>query len=259
MLIQRQDQMPAGPERRFLILPGGLQVRADRDDPLIGGYAAVFDQWTDIMGLFKERVRPGAFKKTIQEADVRALLNHDASFVLGRNKADTLELQEDQKGLRYEIKPPGTQWAKDLAVSIERGDINQSSFAFEVVKETWDHDNEERSLLELKLYDVSVVTYPAYEDTVAQVRSLFPGFGNTLQPLTGLLLKASRGVRLNEDDRAAIEEHYEWLRSFFAKHDPEPAASTDHSAADDEPVIDHSHQWAQEQARMLEKILQFHT
>lgn len=134
----------------------------------IVGYAAVFNSTTDI-GFFRERIAPGAFSAAIARDDVRALVNHSDSRVLGRNKSGTLRLFEDERGLRYEIDAPDTQEARDLLVLMDRGDINQSSFAFVATSETWDETGDKplRTVNEVRLYDVSVVTYPAYEDTEA--------------------------------------------------------------------------------------------
>lgn len=156
-------------ERRFL--PIG-EMRVDQEGS-IEGYAAVFNQWADL-GFFREKIRKGAFKKTIQEADVRALFNHDPNYVLGRNKAETLDLAEDDHGLQFRVNPPDAGWARDLATSIQRGDINQASFGFNVIRDQWDHeaDPAERELVEVRLFDVSVVTYPAYPQTEVTARSL---------------------------------------------------------------------------------------
>ena len=159
-------------ERRF---PRTAEIRVDSSNgaPKIIGYAAVFDVWTDIGGLFKERVKQGAFAKTIKESDIRALMNHDENRVLGRNKANTLSLHEDKKGLAVEIDPVQSQWADDLMKSMRRGDIDQMSFGFLVNKHELDYERDERTLVDVTLFDVSVVTYPAYPTTTAEVRSLF--------------------------------------------------------------------------------------
>lgn len=149
-------------------------VRAEGDAPKIVGHAAIFDSPTQIGSSrwgWMEVVRPGAFAESIKEDDVRGLFNHDPNIILGRNKAGTLELSEDDKGLAYTITPPETQWARDLLESIDRGDVSGSSFSFEVKEQRWtqfDDDDDkldERELLELKLWDVSPVTFPAYPDT----------------------------------------------------------------------------------------------
>lgn len=156
----------------------GLEVRESDGAASISGYAAVFDQETVIGDWYREVVRPGAFKKTLSEgADVRALWNHDTNYVLGRTKANTLELSEDKKGLKTKITPPDTQWSRDLLESIRRGDVSQMSFGFRVIQDNWvrprkadDEKLELRELLEVELFDVSPVTFPAYEGTSISVR-----------------------------------------------------------------------------------------
>lgn len=161
-------------ERSFSL--SELRVDAQTGQPpKIVGYAAVFDAVSDDLGGFKEKIKPGAFKKTLKEADVRALFNHDQNYVLGRTKSGTLNLSEDARGLRIEITPPDTQWARDLMESMRRGDVDQMSFAFRSVRDNWGHDSELyplRTLEEVQLYDVSPVTFPAYPQTTAQVREL---------------------------------------------------------------------------------------
>lgn len=152
-----------------------IEVRANQEGTgEIVGHAAVFNQLSEDLGQFREMIAPGAFKKTINEADVRALWNHDPNFVLGRTKNGTLELKEDEKGLAIKIKPPDTQWARDLMVSIQRGDVDQMSFGFRAIKEDWKTENDEliRVLQEVELFDVSPVTFPAYPTTDVQMRKL---------------------------------------------------------------------------------------
>lgn len=151
-----------------------VEARAEDEGRKIIGYAALYDSPTDIGGMFREQIARGAFAEAIGRDDVRALIDHDASRVLGRTTAGTLRLSEDDKGLRVEIDPPDTQIARDLMVSLERGDINQMSFAFRVEQEQWDFDQEPpmRTVRAVELLDVSAVTYPAYEDTEVGLRSL---------------------------------------------------------------------------------------
>lgn len=162
-------------ERR--IVDAQLEVRAAQDAPAkLIGYAAVFNRDTVIAGYFRERIAPGAFSAAIQEDDVRALFNHDPNFVLGRTTSGTLALSEDETGLLYEVDPPDTQIARDLMTSIKRGDVSQSSFGFQVVREEWRTPENRaelptRTILEARLFDVSPVTYPAYEETTAEARA----------------------------------------------------------------------------------------
>jgi HK97 family phage prohead protease len=139
----------------------------------IEGHAAMFEKLSESMFGFREKIAPGAFAQSIKKDDIRALFNHDANYVLGRNKAKTLSLKEDDLGLAIEIDPPDTQWARDLQESIKRGDISQMSFGFVVEEDEWEHFKGKESIRTLKkvqLFDVSPVTYPAYPQTSVAVR-----------------------------------------------------------------------------------------
>ena len=161
-------------ERRIVI--GELRATKAADGPSkIAGHAAKFDVLSEDLGGFRERIAPGAFAKTIQSGDIRALWNHDANFVLGRNKSGTLRLSEDSAGLAWECDAPQTQLIRDMVLApIERGDVNQCSFGFYTLNDKWAKVDGEwiRTLLEVDLFDVSPVTYPAYTSTDVAVRSL---------------------------------------------------------------------------------------
>lgn len=154
---------------------GELRTITD-DDGLrhIIGYAAVFNSLSEDLGGFREKIDPGAFANSINSDDVRALWNHDSNYILGRNKSGTLTLAEDQRGLKIDITPPDSQWARDLMTSIERGDVSQMSFGFRTVEQRWEgeYPDETRTLMEVQLFDVSPVTFPAYPDTSIGLRSL---------------------------------------------------------------------------------------
>lgn len=164
------------PEKRAFTATLSIETRdGDTAGKLIRGHAAVFDTLSENLGGFREKIAPGAFDDVLDD-DVRALFNHDPNHILGRSKAGTLILAVDAKGLTYEIDPPDTGTARDLLVSIERGDVNQSSFAFTVENDSWDEDEEGRWIRTVhkvrRLYDVSPVTYPAYPEAGAGLRSL---------------------------------------------------------------------------------------
>jgi hypothetical protein len=155
-----------------------FEIRAAAAGNTLVGHAAVFNVEAVIAGMFREIIAPRAFRKSIKESDVRALFNHDPAHVLGRNKAGTLRLSEDEVGLSYEVDLPDTQTARDLWTSIDRGDITQSSFAFETVRELRAEPDSEAgetlplfTVKEARLWDVSPVTYPAYEQTDVVARS----------------------------------------------------------------------------------------
>lgn len=152
--------------------------RRSASDPIpFTGHAAVYGQRTWIgppKWGFYEEVDRDAFTKTITEGDVRFLINHDPNLLLARTKADTLDLASDSFGLLTRAQMAPTSYGNDLAISLERGDISQMSFGFETVRDQWetlDNGDEVRTLLEVKLFDVSVVTYPAYEGTDAAMRA----------------------------------------------------------------------------------------
>ncbi len=177
-------------DREDRTLHAGLSELRASDDEVrkIGGYAALFNATSDDLYFGEETIEPGAFTKTLKEADVRALWNHDTNFVLGRNKAKTLTLREDDKGLFYEALTPDTTWARDLAVSIDRGDVTQSSFGFRTIRDEWHQvdDVNTRRILEVELFDVSPVTFPAYPQTDVAVRSLLRHEGAKDEEIEGL-------------------------------------------------------------------------
>lgn len=141
------------------------------------GYAAVFDQETDIGGYFREKVAKGAFAEAIGRDDIHALFNHDYQHVLGRAKAGTLRLSEDDHGLKVEITLPDTQTARDLAENIRAGNIDQMSFAFTMQGglQEWDEtgDTPIRTIKKVgELWEVSIVPRGAYPTTEIGLRSL---------------------------------------------------------------------------------------
>jgi HK97 family phage prohead protease len=151
-----------------------FRIDSENEHPVMKGHAAMFDSSSEDLGGFRERIAPGAFSKSLESADIRALFNHDSNIVLGRNKSGTLRLKEDKTGLAIEIDPPDTQAARDLIISMKRGDINQMSFGFRTIADKWAKLDGEwtRTLLEVDLFDVSPVTYPAYLLTDISVRSM---------------------------------------------------------------------------------------
>ena len=163
-----------------------VEERAKGEAPSLVGYAAVFNRLSEDLGGFREKIAPGAFRSAIKTSDTRALWNHDSNFVLGRKSAGTLSLREDKEGLRVEIAPPDTQWARDLMVSIDRGDVSQMSFGFVAEKDSWEEKQNQppiRTLEKIReLPDVSPVTYPAYPDTQVAMRSLEQWRDNSQPP-----------------------------------------------------------------------------
>lgn len=151
-----------------------LNVEKREDESrFIRGHAAVFNQ-IESGGWYREQVAPGAFKNSLKQDDIRALWNHKTEFVLGRNKAGTLSLKEDDTGLYVEINPPDTQIGRDAIVSIDRGDVSQMSFGFIVKKATWTEFEDEddlRTIEDVELWEVSPVTFPFYPQTDVSVKA----------------------------------------------------------------------------------------
>lgn len=150
------------------------QVEADGDTVKVSGYAAVFDQETDIGGMFREKIAPGAFKGALKRDDVVFLINHDG-LPLARTRSGTLSLREDKHGLFIESEldtsDPDVQ---SIIPKMKRGDLDKMSFAFMPTRQEWDESEEIplRTITEAALYDVSIVTSPAYEGTDIGLRSL---------------------------------------------------------------------------------------
>ncbi|MCE5270828.1 HK97 family phage prohead protease [bacterium] len=165
-------------ERREI--PLQLEIRQnDTGKRVVRGYAAKFNAWSETLGgWYREKIQPGAFANSLKANDVRSFFNHDPNFVIGRMSAGTLSLLEDVEGLFMEAELPDTQWARDLAVSIERGDITGQSFQFRVVAQAWKEPDKggnqiaERTLIEVDLIEVGPVAVPAYPDTTVALRSL---------------------------------------------------------------------------------------
>jgi len=161
------------PEKRRI--DSEIEVRQDGSDPVITGYAAVYNKPSRDFGGWVEIVAPGAFDRALSEKqDVIAKFEHEGGLsTLGRVSAGTLSLRSDRRGLLYTITPPNTQTGRDVVELIRRGDIKQSSFAFVPRQEKWqsNKDPNVRTLIDVDLFDVSPVAEPAYPDTTVAVRS----------------------------------------------------------------------------------------
>ena len=161
-------------QRRALISPTKFNTREDGEALYIEGYFAVFNSTYEIWNDATESIAPGAFTETLKDADVRALINHDTRLVLGRTKAETLELREDDHGLWGRVLiNPNDQDAMNLYERVKRGDVDQCSFGFEIIREETEISDDGSihwTIREVKLYEVSVCTFPAYEETEVSAR-----------------------------------------------------------------------------------------
>ena len=190
------------------------EIRAAEDGKKLIGYAAVFNSLSQNLGGFREKIDPGTFKRSIQSgADIRALFNHDPNFVIGRSVAKTLTVSEDGRGLKVEIVPPDTQWAKDLTASISRGDISQMSFGFRVVKDAWEKKTDEniRTLQDVDLIDVSPVTFPAYPNTAITARSFMKETGLDIDEIEKVFVRVQHKLPLDDKDREVLHRSVETL------------------------------------------------
>ncbi len=199
-------------ERRFCETK--LEVRQVEGVKVIEGHAAVFNTLSLPMFGFVESIRPGAFTDTISEDDVRALFNHDINIVLGRNMAKTLELSEDDKGLRYVITPPDTSAARDLVKSLERGDVSQSSFSFGTLDDKWTtvDGQEQREIIKAKLFDVGPVTFPQYPQADSGVASR----GHDSARCVGISYRLRMGMEVEKEDLEFIKSSETNLRGCVA-------------------------------------------
>lgn len=206
-----------------------LRAAPDGSPPKIVGHAAVYSQWSQDLGGFKERVMPGAFTKALNGADVRALFNHDPNYLLGRTSSRTLDLADEKKGLHWEANPPDTQTIRDLVIApmtprngSATADLNQCSFSFIPVEDEWRAPKftdglYERDLHEVLLFDVSAVTFPAYEQTDVGLRTrLASQLGLDLPGLTSFFYRTSRApFGLTPGDETLLRDSITILRSYL--------------------------------------------
>lgn len=163
-------------QRQLRMIPTTFTVREDgeQSNPIIEGYFAVFGDVYDIAPGMSESIAPGAFARSLS-GDIRALINHDTTLVLGRTKAHTLELQEDARGLwgRITINPNDVD-AVSLYERVKRGDVDGCSIGFDIIKEDTEVRNDGSihwTIRDVDLYEVSCCTFPAYEATNIEART----------------------------------------------------------------------------------------
>lgn len=156
------------------------ELRANTESRTIIGYAAKFECWSEpIMGWFREKIDRDAFSEC-DVTDVIMCFNHNVDSILARTTSGTLTLSTDEEGLRFEFEAPATSLGNDMVELVRRGDISKCSFKFTVEEDEWLYaskenglEYDERTIRKIdKLYDVSLVVYPAYTDTEASLRHL---------------------------------------------------------------------------------------
>tara|TARA_R110000787_G_scaffold285016_2_gene399584 strand:- start:9923 stop:10516 length:594 start_codon:yes stop_codon:yes gene_type:complete len=150
------------------------EFRADGESIKVSGYASVFNEETNIGGMFREVIAPGAFTSAVNRDDVRFLVNHDG-LPLARTSSGTLILKEDERGLYMETELDASDPdVQQIVPKMKRGDLDKMSFAFRATKQDWDEtqDIPLRTIQEAELFDVSIVNDPAYGGTEIGLRSL---------------------------------------------------------------------------------------
>ena len=190
-------------EKRIFNIENRFETKENGVESVVG-YGSIFNSRSENLGGFYEYISPTAIsQETIDKSDVRALINHDASLILARNTAGTLDLSVDEKGLRYSFQIPQTSYGKDLAINMKNGNLNQSSFAFTVGDDEWstdDNGNDIRTITEIdRLYDISVVSYPAYSQAESD------------------LVVAQRGLAMYKEKQEIKEEENDLVARSLAK------------------------------------------
>jgi HK97 family phage prohead protease len=188
-----------------------FEVRAEGDGMTFTGYASVFNSPSQDLGGFIEYVAPGAFKRSLQSRnEVKLLWNHDSGEPLASLRGGSMQLVEDERGLKVTATLPQTSRGKDVAELLRTKVIDSMSFGFNVIKDTWSRDGQTRTLDSVRLFEVSIVSFPAYESTTAQVRSQ-----PTINPdqLADALLKLESGEELDEASASLITEVVTKLKS----------------------------------------------
>lgn len=150
-----------------------FQTREDGEELSIEGYFAVFNSNYDLGWGMSESIAPGAFSNTLAD-DIRALVNHDTTLVLGRTSAHTLEVRQDEHGLWGKVRiNPNDQDAMNLYARVKRGDVNQCSIGFDILDEETEYRGEDVhwTIKEVKLYEISACTFPAYVETAISARA----------------------------------------------------------------------------------------
>ena len=181
-----------------------FEVRAEGDGMTFTGYASVFNSPSEDLGGFIEYVAPGAFKRSLQSRnEVKLLWNHDSGEPLASLRGGTMQLVEDSRGLKVTAQLPNTTRGRDIAELLRTKVIDSMSFGFNVIRDSWASDGKTRTLESVRLFEVSIVSFPAYAATVAQVRS-----ATTINPdeLADALLKLESGEELDDKSASLITD-----------------------------------------------------
>ena len=189
-----------------------IEVRAEGDGMSFTGFASVFNSPSEDLGGFIEYVAPGAFKRSLQARnEIKLLWNHDSGEPLASLRGGTMQLVEDERGLKVTAQLPNTTRGRDVAELLRTKVIDSMSFGFNVIKDSWSADGRTRTLESVRLSEVSVVSFPAYTATTATVRSAQP----TIDPdkLADALLRLESGDELDDSQANLITDVVSKLKS----------------------------------------------
>ena len=182
-----------------------IEMRAEGDGRTFTGYASVFNQPSQPLP-FIEYVKPGAFKRSLQSRNRMMLLwNHDTSNPLASTRNGSLQLTEDNVGLKVTATLPDTTLGRDVAELVRTGVVDSMSFGFSVKRDSWSKDGQQRFLEDVTLYEVSLVSTPAYEGTAGTV-SVRSGDGISADALADALLKIESGEELDPEQGALVSD-----------------------------------------------------
>ncbi len=231
-LPEAEESMPIRSHSKFetRVQVANFEVRETPDGMLFEGYASVFNSRSENLGGFTEFVAPGAFTRSLKSRnDVKLLWNHDAGSVLGSTRAKTMTLTEDNRGLKVSATLPNTQLGRDTAELIRTGIIDSMSFGFNVIKDSWNSEGTERTLHSVRLFEVSIVAFPAYAGTagttnVRSVEKLAKRAEVDMAELEAALIKLESGEDLDEASRDLLNSVINKV-SPSATFDNEPADS----------------------------------
>jgi HK97 family phage prohead protease len=228
-------------ERRTFTVRDVEARQAEDGTMRLSGYAAVFNE-SSVPLPFKESIAPGAFRKTLMETpDVRLLINHEG-LPLARTKNGTMTLTEDERGLLFNAEIADTQEGRDIYKLVQRGDVDQMSFAFRVIRQKWSEDRSRRVLTEVSLSDgdVSVVTYPAYPTTTVEAREALRSAIDALKE--GRALDGESTLVINtilekvSDSYESLEEGKTMLEVLLGLNTLEPTVEVEEPEVELEPT-----------------------
>jgi HK97 family phage prohead protease len=229
-----------------------IEIRSAGSDPTkIVGVAAVYNSPSEDMG-FIETLQPGCFTKSLQEnQNIRALFNHDQNLVIGSRKNNTLTLNDKADGLYFEVTPTPEFRNTTYFASIERGDVQNCSFMFEVVKDKWtmgQDGRKYRTILEAKIFEVSMVTFPAYEATTASTRSVLSELTNSLERRT-----RSKMEKLTKEEREEVRAILLSLQALLISEDDDDTDTNQNSEPEQVATPEEDESAVEDQTSMNEQ------